>query len=152
MKIKCFLTLCLSISLTGCAWLGVEHQKAVEEELDYVYSVWVVPEAKDIKLEKGLNIEDLVSALGQSKQTKTNGNNTILIYPSPYEVRTGITVCLVLIPIPLRVSSDGEYRFYFTNDKLMKITELRTGGGFYGVYHDDSGSGSLSGNKSKCDI
>jgi hypothetical protein len=153
LRIKTLSLILFSIILTSCAWLGVETQHVGEESLNGVYTATVLPTSKFSEIIKpGISTSELTKMIGKGEIMKSKSGETYLSYPADYDVHSGITFCLAVIPIPLRLSSDGEYKFYIDNGKVTKITNLTTDGGFYGVYIDDSGYGTSSGQYSKCDI
>lgn len=141
------------LALGGCAWFGVETLKPVqvEKERFYVSEVRATKDAAK-KIEIGASINEVVNLLGNPTTSLIQNGVVLYKYPSFQKVRSGAVVCLGLIPLPARAEHDGEYSLYFVNDKLTKILRLETKGSFYGVYTDDSGSGAVSGEKSKCDI
>ena|SRR5690349_6916151 len=143
----------LSLLVAGCGYLGVERQAAAEVDDRTLYATQINASA-DINavVELGLGLETVTGLLGEPLATSNEDGQLILVYPSGESVRTGTTVCVVLLPIPFRSKTDGRYRLYFRNDKLERITHLETKSGFYGVYSDDTGIGATAGSKTKCAI
>jgi hypothetical protein len=142
-----------SLTLSGCAWFGVEIQKPTQVQLEFLYVDSVKPTKNySEKITLGLSVEDVETVLGKPDSFETKNDQLVYQYPSRRKVRSGAVVCLGLIPIPLRSENDGVYMLYFRERRLEKILSLETKAGFHGVYMDDSGSGAVSGEKSKCDI
>lgn len=146
---------CLMMLLctSGCAWLGIERLKPTEVDIRDFYARNVIPtrqDSREIKL--GMSLSAVTAELGEPQSVYTDSEGEMRVYPSNRQIKTGSVLCLGIIPIPNRTVRQGEYHLFFRQNILTRITSLETQAGFHGVYMDDSGSGSLHGEKSKCNI
>ena len=150
---KIILLFILSL-LSGCVWFGVETMTPIEKEVQSLNS-WQVNQdyEKYEVVEVGDSKVSVVQKIGNPVSIDKTSEYEIWNYPSTIAVKDGKTICLGWLPIPLRKKTEGKNLIYFGgNNKVYKIIQFTTEGKFHGVYTDDSGSGVLNGEKSKCGI
>ena len=103
------LLLLFLLPIAGYTWLGVERQEVIEKEIQTINSKTVNPEHSGSKvISRGSTFNQVIALLGKSEIGYVPNDEKLLVYPAAYEVRSGSTVCLALIPIPMRTSKKGE--------------------------------------------
>ena len=125
----------------------------IDAPIKSVSSRAIVPEAEVNELiSPGQTRSGVVDLLGDPASHRNEEGYDVLRYPAAFEIKRGATICVIVIPIPLRITDNGEYKFFFDGNVLKKITMSSPDASFYGVWVDDSGGGVSWGDVSKCDV